>query len=186
MTFSYDPSLTEALDRVRFRLGDTIEGDALHQDEEIEYHLVAQGLSEDVTVGRLARALRGDRGEMEASIASQNTSAKDVAVLYEATLSAAVSNLPIEWGDAPDGAWGIILEILIGSLTEGRSATIFLASGAVRRYEEHVSGVASPQDMGIGTTTHILPISQLNATNNINFYGVAGSCFVRIRRIGWL
>lgn len=57
MSFSYNPDLDTALDRVRFALGDVSQAGALLADEEIGYYLDTVGLSEDATVGTLASAL---------------------------------------------------------------------------------------------------------------------------------
>ena len=73
MTWTYDPSMATAKDRVRFRLGDTIEADPLLQDEEIAYLIADGGSVGSVTIAcadalaarfaRMAQSVTDDIGQ---------------------------------------------------------------------------------------------------------------------------
>ena len=55
MSFSFDPALERALDRVRFALGDTIEDGRLVEDETIQAAITARG--EEAAIAYLAQGL---------------------------------------------------------------------------------------------------------------------------------
>lgn len=73
MSWTYDPSMASDRDQVRFRLGDTVEADALLHDEEIDVLLGNGGSVLSVTAdcaeslamrfGRMAQSMTDDIGQ---------------------------------------------------------------------------------------------------------------------------
>jgi len=90
VSFSYDPTLADAVSRIRFRLGDTSESDPprLLEDEEISAVLVTEGSAELHAAEKLCQAILSKIArDVNTSGAGLNTTREQKTTHYKDVLS---------------------------------------------------------------------------------------------------